>query len=139
VIKDSRGKITELHCSYDPQTKGGNAPDGRKVKGTIHWVSAAESIEAEVRLYDRLFSVENPNDVDEGQDFKAHLNSGSMVVLNGCRLEPFLKGAACGASYQFERKGYFCLDGKLSKEGKPVFNRTVSLKDTWAKIAQKNQ
>ncbi len=139
VVKDDDGNVIELRCSYDPQTKGGNAPDGRKVKGTIHWVSAAEAIEAEVRLYDRLFYVEDPNAVAEGQDFKAHLNSQSMVILKGCRLEPFLKRAACGISYQFERKGYFCLDGKLSHGGTLVFNRTVSLKDTWAKIAQKNK
>ncbi len=139
VVKDSNGRVVELRCTYDPETRGGNAPDGRKVKGTIHWVSASESIQAEVRLYDRLFSVENPNAVDEGQDFKFHLNPDSMVILNGCRLEPFLNNAVGETPYQFERKGYFCLDCKLSKDGKLVFNRTVSLKDAWAKISQKNQ
>jgi glutaminyl-tRNA synthetase len=133
VVKDEHGEVIELHCTYDPETRGGWAPDGRKVKGTLHWVSANHSLEAEVRLYDRLFSVENPLDVEEGEDFTASLNPNSLEILTACRVEPSLAGAAPGSRYQFERQGYFCVDPD-STDGKLVFNRTVSLRDTWAKI-----
>ncbi|MFQ5812003.1 MAG: glutamine--tRNA ligase/YqeY domain fusion protein [Anaerolineae bacterium] len=136
VIKDERGKVVELHCTYDPETWGGWAPDGRKVRGTLHWVSADHSLEAEVRLYDRLFSVENPLDVEEGVDFTASLNPNSLETLTSCRVEPSLAGAAPGSIYQFERQGYFCVDPDSSAE-KLVFNRTVALRDTWAKIVKK--
>jgi glutaminyl-tRNA synthetase len=139
VIKDPQtGEVVELHCTYDPATRGGNAPDGRKVKGTIHWVSAAHALDAEVRLYDHLFTVPEPEDVPEGADWKANLNPESLVVLTGCKLEPSLARAAPGVSYQFERQGYFCLDGG-AKPGAPVFNRSVSLRDTWAKIEKAQQ
>ena len=134
VVKNDRGEVVEVHCSYDPATRGGNAPDGRKVKATIHWVSAAHALEAEARLYDKLFTKPNPNEVAEGQDFTANLNPNSLEVLRGCKLEPSLAGAAAGARYQFERLGYFCVDLE-SAPGKLVFNRTVALKDTWAKVA----
>jgi glutaminyl-tRNA synthetase len=136
VVKDEEGEVVELHCTYDPETRGGWAPDGRKVRGTLHWVSADHSLEAEVRLYDRLFSVENPLDVEEGEDFKAHLNPNSLEILTACRVEPSLAGAAPGSRYQFERQGYFCVDPD-SFDGNLVFNRTVSLRDTWAKIEKK--
>ncbi len=134
VVKNERGEVVEVHCSYDPATRGGNAPDGRKVKATIHWVSAAHALEAEVRLYDKLFTKPNPNEVAEGQDFTANLNPNSLEALPGCKLEPSLAGAAAGSRYQFERLGYFCVDLE-SAPGKLVFNRTVALKDTWAKVA----
>ena len=134
VVKNERGEVVEVHCSYDPATRGGNAPDGRKVKATIHWVSAAHALEAEVRLYDKLFTKPNPNEVAEGQDFTANLNPNSLEALPGCKLEPSLAGAAAGARYQFERLGYFCVDPE-SAPSKLVFNRTVALKDTWAKVA----
>ena len=131
VIKDKKtGGITELHCTYDPATRGGDAPDGRKVKATLHWASASHSFEAEVRLCDHLFARRNP---DEG-DFKSNLNPRSLEILKSCRVEDGLKGAKPGMRYQFERKGYFCVDTASSSEGKPVFNRIVSLRDTWAKI-----
>jgi len=133
VVKDENGEVVELHCTYDPATRGGDAPDGRKVKGTLHWVSAGHALEAKVRLYDHLFSKANPNEVEPGQDFKANLNPSSLEVLTGCRVEPSLAGAAPGSRYQFERKGYFCVDPD-SSAGKLVFNQTVSLRDTWAKI-----
>lgn len=135
VIKDpATGEVIELHCTYDPQTRGGDAPDGRKVKSTIHWVSAAHAIPAEVRLYDRLFNKENPDEVDdESQDFLANLNPNSLEVLTDCLVEPSLVAARPGEKFQFERLGYFCVDPD-SLQGKLVFNRTVSLKDTWAKI-----
>jgi glutaminyl-tRNA synthetase len=134
VVKDPKsGEIVELHCSYDPATRGGNAPDGRKVKSTIHWVSAAHAAEAEVRLYDHLFTRENPGDESEGLDFTAYLNPNSLEVLTGCKLEPSLRDAAPGSRYQFERLGYFCADPD-SAPGKPVFNRTITLRDTWARI-----
>ena len=133
AIKDAGGQVVEVHCTYDPATRGGNAPDGRKVKATIHWVSAAHATEAEVRLYENLFSKENPNETEEGQEFTANLNPHSLEVLTGCKLEPSLANAAVGSRYQFERLGYFCVDPD-SSPGKPVFNRTVALKDTWAKI-----
>ncbi|NVO18600.1 MAG: glutamine--tRNA ligase/YqeY domain fusion protein [Bacteroidetes bacterium] len=136
VIKDAAGNITELHCTYDPATKGGNSPDGRKVKGTIHWVSAGQALEAEVRLYDRLFTVENPDDVPDGVDFKTNLNPNSLVKIKGY-VEPCLATAKPLDRFQFERVGYFCVDSD-SKEGQLVFNRTVALKDSWAKI-EKNE
>ena len=139
VVKDPRtGEVVEVHCTYDPATRGGNAPDGRKVKATIHWVSAAHALEAEVRLYDKLFTKPNPNEVEEGQDFTTNLNPNSLEVLRGCQLEPSLAGAAVGSRYQFERLGYFCVDPD-SVPGKLVFNRTVALKDTWAKVAQRGK
>jgi len=134
VVKNAKGEISEVHCTYDPATRGGNnPPDGRKVKATLHWVSAAHAVEAEVRLYDKLFTKPDPNQVEEGQDFTANLNPDSLEVLTGCKLEPSLAAATAGARYQFERLGYFCVDSD-SRPGKLVFNRTVALKDTWAKI-----
>ncbi len=133
VVKDENGKVVELHCTYDPATRGGDSTDGRKVKGTLHWVSAVQELKAEVRLYDRLFTKENPDDVEEGTDFTANLNPNSLEVLKPCYLEPSLKCAKPGDRYQFERLGYFCVDSD-SSEGALVFNRTVSLRDTWAKI-----
>jgi glutaminyl-tRNA synthetase len=134
VVKDDKtGEVVELHCTYDPATRGGNAPDGRKVKSTIHWVSAAHAVDAEVRLYDTLFTRENPGDECEGLEFTAYLNPKSLEALNGCKLEPSLAGAPHGSRYQFERLGYFCVDPD-SQPGKPVFNRTVGLRDTWARI-----
>jgi glutaminyl-tRNA synthetase len=137
-VKNERGDIVEVHCTYDPATRGGNAPDGRKVKSTIHWVSAAHAIEAEVRLYDSLFSVENPNAVPEGQDFTVNLNPHSLEVVTHAKLEPGLRGAAPSSGYQFERLGYFCVD-KDSTAEKLVFNRTVALRDAWAKIEKAQQ
>ncbi len=137
VVKDEKtGEVIELHCTYDPATRGGDAPDGRKVKATLHWVSDAHTIEAEVRLYDRLFIKENPDEVEPGQDFKSNLNPDSLKVLTGCKLEPGLAEAVVGSTVQFERQGYFCLDPD-TKDGKLVFNRTVSLRDTWAKLENK--
>jgi glutaminyl-tRNA synthetase len=136
VVKNEAGEVTEIHCTYDPATRGGNAPDGRRVKSTIHWVSAAHAIDAEVRLYDNLFTCENPNDAPEGQDFTANLNPNSLEVLADCKLEPALRDAPVGSRYQFERLGYFCADPD-SAPGKPVFNRTVPLRDTWAKIEKR--
>jgi len=133
VVKDETGQVVELHCTYDPETRGGNAPDGRKVKSTIHWVSAAHAIEAEVRLYDTLFTRPDPGEESEGQDFTASLNAKSLEVLAGCKLEPSLAGAAPGSRYQFERLGYFCVDPDTTAE-KLAFNRTATLRDTWAKI-----
>ncbi len=136
VVKDAGGNIVELHCTYDPATRGGNTPDGRKVKSTIHWVSAAHAVDSEVRLYDNLFTKEDPNEMEEGQDFTANLNPNSLEVLSGCKVEPSLRDATPGARYQFERMGYFCVDPD-SAPGKPVFNRTIGLRDTWAKIEQR--
>ncbi|NTV31997.1 MAG: glutamine--tRNA ligase/YqeY domain fusion protein [Deltaproteobacteria bacterium] len=138
VVKDQSGKVTEVHCTYDPQTRGGDAPDGRKVRATLHWVSAPHSIVAEVRLYDHLLSKADPTDEGEGQDFKAFLNPLSLEVLKGCRLEPGLKEAGPGSRFQFERLGYFCVDSRDSTSEHRVFNRTVTLKDEWTKI-QKTQ
>jgi glutaminyl-tRNA synthetase len=138
VVKDATGQVVEVHCTYDPATHGGNAPDGRKVKSTIHWVSAAHAIEAEVRLYDNLFAVENPNAVPEGQEFTVNLNPKSLEVVPGAKLEPGLRGAAVGGRYQFERLGYFCVD-KDSTPDKLVFNRAVGLRDSWAKIDKAQQ
>jgi glutaminyl-tRNA synthetase len=133
VIKNAAGEVVEVHATYDPATRGGNAPDGRKVKSTIHWVSAAHAVDAEVRLYDKLFTKADPNEVAEGQDFTANLNPNSLQVLHDAKIEPSLANAEVEARYQFERVGYFCVDPD-SRPGKPVFNRTVALKDTWAKI-----
>jgi glutaminyl-tRNA synthetase len=138
VVKDPHtGEVTEIHCTYDPQTKGGFAADGRKVKATIHWVSAEHAVDSEVRQYDRLFTQENPMDTPQGGDWKDSLNPVSLELLNGCKLEPSLASARPGERFQFERLGYFCVDNQDSLTGKPVFNRTVTLRDTWAKIEQK--
>jgi glutaminyl-tRNA synthetase len=133
MVKDENGQIVELRCTYDPATRGGDAPDGRKVKSTLHWVSAARALEAEVRLYDHLFTKENPDEAAEGEDFKSNLNPNSLQVLNSSRIEPSVATAEPLSRYQFERKGYFCVDPDSSAE-KLVFNRTVGLRDTWAKI-----
>ncbi len=133
VIKDAAGNVVEVHCTYDPETRGGDAPDGRKVKSTIHWVSSQHALKAEVRLYDRLFKDEKPEDVAEGKDFLSNLNPDSLQVLSNCYLEPSLAGAKPGTRYQFERQGYFCIDPD-TKADKLVFNRTVPLRDAWAKI-----
>ncbi len=137
VIKDSGGNIMELRCTYDPETAGGKAPDGRKVKGTIHWVSAEHAVEAEVRLYDVMFEQEDPSDVPEGKDWKDLINPNALQVVSGAKLEPSLGDAAIGDRFQFERTGYFCVDSKDSQPGKPVFNRTVTLKDAWSKAQKK--
>jgi glutaminyl-tRNA synthetase len=137
VVKNDKGEVVEVHCTYDPATRGGNAPDGRKVKSTIHWVSAAHAVDAEVRLYDKLFVQEDPNQVEEGQEFTANLNPQSLEVIAQAKLEPSLAGAAVESRYQFERLGYFCADAD-SKPGRPVFNRTVALKDTWARIEKRS-
>jgi glutaminyl-tRNA synthetase len=140
VTKDPRtGQVTEVRSTYDPATRGGDAPDGRKVKGTIHWVSAPHAVEAEVRLYNHLFLKPDPDDVPEGSDYRANLNPESLVVLKACRLEPSLAAAAAGAKYQFERLGYFCADAVDSTPHALVFNRTVTLRDTWAKIEKAQQ
>jgi len=136
VAKNEKQEVVEVHCTYDPATRGGNAPDGRKVKSTIHWVSAAHAVDAEVRLYDNLFAKENPSQVIEGQDFTANLSPQSLEVIREAKLEPSVASAAIGCRYQFERLGYFCVD-RDSKPGRPVFNRTVALKDTWAKVEKK--
>ncbi len=134
VIKDEAGEIVELRCTYDPETRGGeNPPDGRKVKATLHWVSARHALKAEVRLYDRLFNLENPGGKEGGDDVTAHLNPESLEVIEEAYLEPGLKGAEPGDRFQFERLGYFAVDSKLSQPGAPVFNRTVGLRDAWAK------
>lgn len=135
VIKDEKGNIKELHCTYDPQTKGGSAPDGRKVKATIHWVSANEATNAEIRLYDRLFSVSNPA---SAENFFDVLNPDSLTILNNCKLEPSLNEVDIGEQIQFERLGYFCKDSESTLEN-PVFNRTVALRDTWSKIEKQQQ
>jgi glutaminyl-tRNA synthetase len=138
VVKNDTGEVVEIRCTYDPATRSGNAPDGRKVKATIHWVSAADCVEAEVRIYDKLFTKPNPNETEEGQDFLANLNPNSLEVLRGCKLERSLGNAKSGERYQFERLGYFCVDLD-SKPGNLVFNRTIPLKDTLAKIEQRGQ
>jgi len=135
-VKNGGGGVVEVHCTYDPATRGGNAPDGRKVKATIHWVSAAHAIDAEVRLYDKLFTKADPSQLEEGEDFTASLNPNSLEIVSDAKLEPALANVAVGARYQFERLGYFCVD-RDSAPGKPVFNRTVALKDTWAKVEKK--
>jgi glutaminyl-tRNA synthetase len=134
VVKDERtGEVIELHCTYDPATRGGDAPDGRKVKATLHWVSSAHALKAEVRLYDHLFTTADSGNTEEGLDFKAYVNPSSLEILNSCRIEQSLAEALPWSRYQFERQGYFCVDPD-SKAGMPVFNRTVPLRDTWAKI-----
>jgi glutaminyl-tRNA synthetase len=138
VVKDEKtGEIVEVRCAYDPQTRSGNAPDGRKVKATIHWVSAEHAVNAEVRLYENLFTKEDPNDVPEGQEFTVNLNPNSLEVLTNARLEPSLAVAKAGERYQFERLGYFCVDPD-SKPGALVFNRTVALRDAWARIEKRS-
>ena len=138
IVKDPEtGEVTEVHCTYDPETRGGSAPDGRKVKGTLHWVSAAHALPAEVRLYDRLFVKPNPDDVSQGEDFKSYLNPESLVILRNSVIEPSVADDPPGSRYQFERQGYFCSDPVDSAPGALVFNRTVALRDTWAKIAAK--
>ena len=136
VVKNDKGEVVEIHCTYDPATRGGNAPDNRKVKATIHWVSAQHALDAEVRLYETLFAKEDPNQVEEGQDFTANLNPHSLEVISNAKLEPSVAGAQPGSRYQFERLGYFCID-KESISRRLVFNRTVALKDSWAKIERK--
>jgi glutaminyl-tRNA synthetase len=131
VVKDDAGQVVEVRCTYDPATRGGDAPDGRKVKVTMHWVAAARAHEAVVRLYDRLFAQENP---DEAEDFLATLNPDSLEVLEGCRIEPALAEVAAGAVVQFERLGYFAADIADSRPGAPVFNRAVTLRDAWEKL-----
>ncbi len=135
VIKDSSGRIVELRCTYDPATRGGNTPDGRKVKSTIHWVSADHALSAEVRLYDNLFLKEDPNEVEEGHDFSENLNPDSLQVLHDCKIEPSVRDAEPGTKYQFERLGYYCVDRDSGH--KLVFNRTIGLRDTWAKIEKR--
>jgi glutaminyl-tRNA synthetase len=132
-VKNAMGEVIELQCVYDPATRGGDAPDGRKVKATLHWVSSAHAVDAEVRLYDYLFTRADPNDVEEGKDFTDYINPDSLITLKGCKIEPDLKGAQPGGRFQFERQGYFCVDPD-STDGIRIFNRTVTLKDTWAKI-----
>ena len=139
VIKDAKENIIEIHCTYDPATKSGLPTANRKVKSTIHWVFAHNAADAEVRLYDRLFNKENPDDVEEGKDFLSNLNPSSLQVLTHCKVEPMLGTAAPGDRFQFERTGYFCADAKDSKPGAPVFNRIVTLKDAWAKIVQQGK
>jgi len=133
VVKDAAGNVVELHCSYDPATRGGNTPDGRKVKSTIHWVSAAHAVDCEVRLYESLFMKENPNEVADGEDFTANLNPHSLEVVSSAKAEPSLRDASTGSRYQFERLGYFCVDEDSTLE-RLVFNRTIGLRDTWSKI-----
>lgn len=138
VVKDPQtGAVTEVHCTYDPATRGGNTPDGRKVKGTIHWVSAGQAVPAEVRLYDHLFTKPDPDDVPKGQDYKVNLNPNSLEVLSTCYVEPSLQTAAPGSRFQFERLGYFCVDSRDSTSVRLAFNRTATLKDSWAKIEKK--
>lgn len=134
-VKDENGEVTELVCTYDPESKGGNSPDGRKVKGTIHWVSAAHAVPVKVKLYDRLFRDENP---EKSEDFRDSLNPDSLEVLENCMVEPGLATAATGDTFQFERQGYFCVDQESPEDGKIVFNRTVTLRDTWAKLQKGN-
>ncbi len=138
AVKDAEGRVVELHGTWDPESKGGTSPDGRKVRGTLHWVSAAHAVDAEVRLYDRLFTVPNPNDTADGKTFIDHLNPESLITLRACKLEPHLAGVAAGERMQFERLGYFCVDPD-SRAGQPVFNRTVTLRDTWARIQRSQQ
>ncbi|HHJ53695.1 MAG TPA: glutamine--tRNA ligase/YqeY domain fusion protein [Caldithrix abyssi] len=137
VIKNDQGEVVELRCTYDPKSRGGWTDDGRKVKGTLHWVSAAHAMPVEVRLYEHLFTKENPEEVEEGQDFTANINPDSLKVLNGCLIEPGMKEAKPGVPYQFLRQGYFCVDSKDSTPDHLVFNRTVTLRDSWAKIEKK--
>jgi glutaminyl-tRNA synthetase len=135
VIKDPESsEVVEIHCTYDPETRGGNAPDGRKVKATIHWISAAHATPIEIRLYDRLFNKSNPDDVESGSDFKSNINPDSLEILTGSYVENSLANATPGVTYQFERQGYFCVDPTPAEDGKLVFNRTIALRDSWAKL-----
>ena len=136
MIKDEHGQVMELRCEWDPASRGGDAPDGRKVRGTVHWVSAAHAIDAEVRQYERLFTVEDPMQAPDGKDFLSNLNPASVEVLRNCKLEPCLGSAKPGECYQFERIGYYCVDPSTA-EGTLRFNRTLSLKDGWAKLEKK--
>lgn len=138
VVKDENGEILEVHCTYDPETRGGYSPDGRKVKGTIHWVSAQHALDAEIRLYDRLFNTPDPDNTEEGKTFLDNLNPDSLTILAGCKVEPSLENSIPGDRFQFERQGYFCSDLDSTQDAL-VFNRTVSLKDSWAKISQNKQ
>jgi len=138
VVKDAGGNVVELHCTYDPATRGGTTPDGRKVKSTIHWVSAAHAVDCEVRLYDNLFAKENPNEVEEGREFTSNMNPNSLELLTTSKVEPSLRDAPAGALYQFERLGYFCVDPS-SASGKIVFNRTIGLRDTLAKVEKREK
>jgi glutaminyl-tRNA synthetase len=138
LVRDASGEVTELRCTYDPASRGGAAPDGRKVRSTIHWVSAAHAVDAEVRLYDHLFTIPDLGDADEGKDWRHYLNPASLEVLTGCKLEPALARVAVGERFQFERVGYFAVDPE-SSPGRPVFNRTTTLKDPWARIEKKQQ
>jgi glutaminyl-tRNA synthetase len=138
-VKNDAGEVIELHCTYDPETRGGNAPDGRKVRGTIHWVSAAKAVDGTVRLYDHLFARPDPSNAPEGGTWRDNLNPDSLEERSGCKLEPGLAEAQPGARYQFERKGYFCVDSVDSSPGRPVFNRTVTLRDSWAKIEKQQK
>jgi glutaminyl-tRNA synthetase len=137
AVKDENGEVIEVHCTYDPETRGGYSPDGRKVKGTIHWVSAENALDAEVRLYDRLFSKPDPDNTEEGETFLDYLNPDSLTILTKCKVEPSLMAAQPGDRFQFERQGYFCMDLD-SKPNQLIFNRTVGLRDSWAKISQKS-
>jgi glutaminyl-tRNA synthetase len=128
--------VIEVHCTYDPASRGGNSPDGRKVKSTIHWVSAEHAVDGEVRIYENLFVKENPAEVEEGKDVLSNLNPRSLEVIPSAKLEPSMANVAAGGRYQFERLGYFCVDPD-SKAGRPVFNRTVALKDAWARVEKK--
>jgi glutaminyl-tRNA synthetase len=134
VVRDESGEVVELRCTWDPESRGGTAPDGRKVRGTLHWVSAEHALDGQVRLYDRLFVKADPLDTAEGESFLSHLNPGSLEVIEGCKLEPHLASVSGGGRVQFERLGYFCADPVDSAPGRPVFNRTVALRDSWAKI-----
>jgi glutaminyl-tRNA synthetase len=134
VIRDEHGEIAELHCTYDPATKGGDAPDGRRVKATLHWVSAEHAFRAEVRLYDHLFTMADPE--EGGKDFRSNLNPHSLTILDSCQVEPSLSGAEPGSRFQFERLGYFCID-RDSAEDRIVFNRTVTLRDTWSRMQKR--
>jgi glutaminyl-tRNA synthetase len=136
VVKDAAGNVTEVHCTYDPASRGGNSPDGRKVKSTMHWVSAAHAISADIRLYDKLFTKADPYDLAEGQDVLDNLNPNSLEILTGAKLEPSLASARLEDRFQFERVGYFCLDPD-SSETRKIFNRTLALKDSWARIEKK--
>jgi glutaminyl-tRNA synthetase len=136
-IDEATGEVVEVRCTYDPATRGGNTPDGRKIKGTIHWVSAEHAVDAEVRLYDHLFKVPDPDVFPEGGSYRDNLNPGSLVTLTGCKLEPSLARAAVGQAFQFERQGYFCLDSRDSRPDHLVFNRSVALRDSWARQGQK--
>jgi glutaminyl-tRNA synthetase len=138
VVKDATGAITEVHCTYDPETRSGNAPDGRKVKATIHWVSANHAIEAEVRIYENLFVKEDPNQVEGDNTFLSNLNPDSLEILTDAKLEPSLASATAGDRYQFERLGYFCVDPDTTGK-RLVFNRTVALRDTWARIENRDK